>query len=248
MCGWVYIVDMFDFIDAHCHYDPAAFYEYSGRGQFVCNAITPDDWTPLINASRRNPKIFAAIGIHPWRAKKAYLGDMAYMADTLANNPHLMVGEIGLDNMHQNRETQYSLFRSQYEMAAAFNRTAHIHCVRAWGTMLPLLRTVRTPPAVLFHRFVGTPDLIADICDATDNRAYFSFCALGNPATTRLVEMVPLNRIVLETDKAQPNPNRMACLITECAKIYDIRPAEMARILYNNTLRMIKNGQTAQNS
>lgn len=239
---------MFDFIDAHCHFSRAAFDEYSGAGRFVCNAVTCDDWDALVSALCDDERIFAAIGIHPWHADTVTADALARMNDLLARHPQLMVGETGLDYTRENRNMQNAAFRAQYEMAAALGRAVHIHCVRAWDDMMRFLRTMPTPPVIVFHRFSGSPEIMSAICKHIGARAYFSFWSPDSERARQIALSVPAEQILVESDAFAPAPVRIQDTIGAIATVRGVPMDEMAGIIYNNTIRMIEHGQIAQNS
>ena len=68
---------------------------------------------------------------------------------------------------------------------------------------------------------------------------YFSYGPreIANPA--RILE-TPRNRILAETDSA--NPSNIVDVIDKIADILHVDRAEMADIIYDNTMRMLKHG------
>lgn len=69
----------------------------------------------------------------------------------LAKNPHLPVGEIGLDNFHFDpitqelttpMEQQVTALKLQLEVATRFQRPVSLHCVRAMGKLMDVLERV----------------------------------------------------------------------------------------------------------
>jgi len=233
-------------VDAHCHYQPNAFREYKGGGLFVCNAVGESDWAQMLAAARADGRIRIALGLHPWAAVSASAGWDARLLDILRANPDTMVGEIGLDRSRDDFSAQYDAFYRQYEIAAMLRRTAHIHCVRAWDVLLHVLKTMPRPPAIVFHRF-GASDQVLQALIKSDANIYFSYQTASGSRTGRLIAATPPERILIETDGDVPDPVRLDSLTRDIAAIRGVTPAVMAAKIYENTIRMIKHGQTAQN-
>ena len=86
---------MIKYTDAHCHFTGQILPE--SIAGLITNSARFNDWNTVVNVARSNPNIHGAIGLHPW-----YLTDLPSdwaetLTSVLAQNPELLVGEIGLD-------------------------------------------------------------------------------------------------------------------------------------------------------
>lgn len=232
------------FVDAHCHFNRAAFSDYTGAGRFICNAVTMDDWDPLAAVARADTRISVALGVHPWHVAGLYTGWTDALRRMLGENPHAAVGEIGLDATHDNLDAQCNAFIAQYLIAADMCRAAHIHCVRAWDKMLHLIKTLPRAPVIVAHRFSGNTHILRALCSMSDN-IYFSYRDVSGQRTRDAVAGTPLHRILVETDGFAPAPAAIARTISDIAQIRGMSAADMADIIYDNSLRVINNGQIA---
>ncbi len=71
------------------------------------------------------------------------------------------MGECGLDfaRKEADRIAQEAAFRVQLRLAHALHRPVAVHAVKAWGTLLEVLREEGVPPAgALIHAFSGSPE------------------------------------------------------------------------------------------
>ena len=232
------------FVDAHCHFNRAAFSDYTGAGRFICNAVTMEDWEPLAAVARADTRISVALGVHPWHIAGLHTGWTDALRRMLGENPHAAVGEIGLDATHDNPDAQCNAFIAQYLIAADMGRAAHIHCVRAWDKMLHLLKTLPRAPVIVAHRFSGNTHILRALCAMSDN-IYFSYRDVSGPRTRDAVAETPLHRILVETDGFAPAPAAIARTISDIAQIRGMSAADMANIIYDNSLRVVNNGQIA---
>jgi len=233
------------FIDAHCHYDAAAFKGYSGAGRFICNAVCEGDWKVLTDASRNDTKIIPAIGVHPWHADAPASGWDLRLDDILCQNPDVMVGEIGLDRARGDFERQYIVFKIQMAIAARRHRAVHLHCVRAWDFVLDVLKHACQPPVIVAHRFSGSVETMRDLMRITGDRVFFSYKDAATPRMRRIVSMTPPEHVLVETDGFAPMPEQIFQTVANIADIMGTPPDIMADKIYENTMRVIKNGQTA---
>lgn len=236
------------YIDAHCHTltnsDIRAARAVGAVG-FVCNATLPDNWGRTLDLARAHNDVRAAIGVHPWYIQGlANDWDMG-LSDVLAAYPECEVGEIGLDRSRPNMSAQIQIFRRQLEIAHRFNRTAHIHCVGAWGAMMDVLRSGSRPGRVVMHAYAGAVDLIPELARMG---AYFSFGGAvldgRHVRMRRAVMCAPIDHILVESDAPDSGiaPADVRKIIFEIAKIRGTSNTHMADILYANAQRMLNNG------
>lgn len=239
-----YIYHMNHFVDAHCHYDADAFCNYCGGGLFICNATCESQWSAILNGARDDNRIIPAIGIHPWHVSESRPGWDVRMRDVLVQNPHAMVGEIGLDMTRADVQVQLGFFQRQYEMAADLRRGVHIHCVHAWDAMLRVLRDCPPPPVIVMHRFSGSTEILNQIV-STVNNTFFSYQGISGVRTRRSVCNTPVNRILVESDAFGPAPDVVRCAVEQIADIRGMSTDGMSDTVYQNATKVIKDGQTA---
>ena len=91
-----------------------------------------------------------------------------------------------------------------------------IHCVRAWGDLLNILRSNLTPGSrFMMHSFHGSPEMLRSFLELG---AYISFSwkilCHGTEEIMNLIRQVPMDRLLLETDFPYTEPHRMGTDIT----------------------------------
>ena len=170
----------------------------------VVNGTCEEDWGAVRTlAQTRNPMVLPSFGIHPWRVHARSPGWEARLAALLDQIPS-GVGEIGLDRWKPrlSYEGQEEVFRRQLQMAAERNVPASIHCLRAWGRMLELLRQGPRPACgFLLHSYGGSRDLVPPLADLG---AFFSLSGScvheRNLRQREALQAIPMDRLLLETD------------------------------------------------
>lgn len=242
---------MFKYCDAHCHfdfgnpYDDGAFCDVINPVKLsICNATCEDGWNKLIEFGASHKCVAVCLGLHPWWANAACSGWNARLYDILRAHPEIMIGEIGLDATRDDPDLQYDIFMRQLEIARELSRPIQLHCTHAWDKVLKIFAGERFAPSVVAHGFNGSPELIRELMRHVN--IYFSYSPrILNSKNSKMRECVantPLNRILTESDD---NPISGAMKIPRIAeKIAEIKSLDMARaseILYNNTMRMMKN-------
>ena len=203
--------------DAHCHWQdprlatldwPAVVEELSVQGlrYVVVNGTHPGDWAAVQDMAHRFPKVVRPVyGVHPWRASRSDLpvGWADDLRKRLRADSQASVGEVGLDRWIEPRDeaAQEMVFRTSLAIAREHDRPVTVHCLRAWGWLLKVLREVGPPRRFLVHSVNAAPEVIAQLADMG---AFFSvsgaFADEAKPKYHRALRSIPLDRLLVETD------------------------------------------------
>lgn len=178
------------YIDAHCHLLKESEFQDAhlvGVEKILVNSAHPSEWDKVASLTG----VIPSIGIHPWYVGEAE-GDWAIeMEKRLIANPALQVGEIGLDKLKPDFTHQKQVFLTQLKFAQKYGRIASIHCVRAWGEMMPILRPFKKDTRMLFHGFSGDKIVVGFLADS---KSYFS---VHNGAK---IPLIPADKLLIESD------------------------------------------------
>lgn len=206
--------------DAHCHMQDDRFADdidsvlaraaQNGVQCFECCATSENDWALVLSVAARHGVVLPSIGIHPWFTDGLIDGWPERLVDLLVEQHEAGVGEIGLDHALNaaTHERQLAVFSRQIEIARELRRPASIHCRRAWGAMLDVLKRFGNFPAgFVIHSYSGSVELINDIVGMG---GYISFSGSvtrsGNKRARKSVVAVPADRLLLETDSPDMMP------------------------------------------
>jgi TatD DNase family protein len=113
------------------------------------------------------------------------------------------IGEIGLDQSLEplNKDAQEDVFRAQLDLARKHERPVTIHCRRAWGWLMDILKTEEIPNGFQVHAYGGSVELIAPLAEMG---AYFSFGGSSlwenNHRAKDALLAIPSDRLLIETD------------------------------------------------
>jgi len=213
---------LFTLIDTHVHLDCAplrddlaaeiqAAREAGVRG-FVVPGIAPADWPALLETVAAVPGALAAPGVHPLAADR-WSGEVATQLEALLDSA-TAVGEIGLDGLlaAPSQAVQEQAFRAQLRLAVAMDRPVLIHCRKAIGRVLELLRAEGAQRVGgIFHAFSGSLESAQEAI-----RLNFAI-GIGGSLTyanarrgPELLCQLPSEWLVLETDAPDlaPEPHR----------------------------------------
>ncbi|MEI7650429.1 MAG: TatD family hydrolase [Verrucomicrobiota bacterium] len=201
-----------EFCDAHCHYQfaevPYAAVEQAradGVGLAMINGSAPSDWEDVSALGRRDPRNLLSFGLHPWDVPTAPPDWAEQLRGLLLKNPAAGVGEMGLDRWVKDFDAlaQEQAFRVQLALAVEFDRALTIHCVKAIGPLMDILRAADLPlRGFLLHSWNGPVELVPELARLG---AYFSFSAhhlIPRKADLRVqfAAAIPRERILVETD------------------------------------------------
>jgi len=198
--------------DAHIHLKPEVGcaaaelirrFEGAAVRRFFCNAARPSDWDSVVSAGQVYTGCIPFVGIHPWFAVLALPGWDDRLSGLLQSGC-AGIGEIGLDRARSGPDIglQMSVFIKQMELASKMGRPVVIHAVRAWDAVLQTLASFETGGRmpVMIHSFYGSVEVLRQLlCKKC-------FIGISSRALNRyagmpgLIEKVPLDRILLETD------------------------------------------------
>lgn len=245
-------------IDTHAHLDFESFdsdreavierARAAGVGKIVNFTSYARDFDKVKVIAATHANIWHSAGLHP--DDTAQLKDPAWLEriEELARSPKaVVIGEIGLDyhRMENTKEEQQELFEAQLELAEKLDLPIAFHIREAEEDALAILKDRRIKKAVV-HCFRGS-------------RAWANeFLALGYlisftgivtfPKTAELAEavkMVPLERIMVETDSPFLAPQRVRGERCEPAYVKDVaeKIAEIKGVTFNEVAN-----QTTENA
>lgn len=169
------------------------------------------------------------VGEHPWASETADVAAVvAGLRAVLAADPSAGVGEIGLDRLRCRdiSPAMRELFERQLALAAEFGRPAVLHGAKCWGQVVAACRRLAAgkAPSLLFHGFSRSDGLLPDIV-ALNGFVSVGPAVLNDHAVNyrRLVEKIPLDRLLVETDRTVENAAECPSVFAVAAKVAGLR-------------------------
>lgn len=198
--------------DTHAHYTDDAFDE--NRDELIASlpeknvglvmqACTDlDDAEKIQKLSDKYDFMYASVGIHPENIANG-IPDDAYsrLKKLAAHKKVLAIGEIGLDYHYEgyNRQAQIELFRMQLELAGELSLPVIIHSRDATEDCMNILREYK--PNGVMHCFSGSAETAKEVIALGMYIGFTGVLTFKNAKKAlRALEVVPENRLVLETD------------------------------------------------
>jgi TatD DNase family protein len=254
-------------IDAHTHLDACgaqdaddvrAIVDRAAAVGVVAVVTIADDLASarwVTRAAEWDPRVYAAVALHPTRADA--LTDAARAEiERLAAHPRVVaIGETGMDLYWPARlegcaapQAQREAFAWHIDLAKRTGKPLMIHNREADAEVLDVLRTEGAPETVIFHCFSSGRDLARACVDAGWLVSLSGTVSFRNARELReAVPLIPAQQLLVETDAPflTPHPYRGApnepyCLpytVRALAVLID-RPAdELADVTTGNACR-----------
>ena len=251
------------FIDTHCHLDGEEFRNdldavvtrarEAGVAAIGVPGINLESLDTVLELCRRYPDFcYPMLGLHPEDVKADWRDVLAAIKPALQSVK--AVGEVGLD-YYWSREfekEQLEAFEEQVRWAVEFQLPLMIHCRKAQNEMVAIIKKYHNDlPGGVFHCFTGNEHEAAELLQ------FDKFVlGIGGVSTFKkshlpevLPAVVPLDRIVLETDAPYmaPVPKRgernepafVAYVLKRLAEAYGVSEEEVAQKTNENVVRVL---------
>ena len=190
------------------------------------------------------------VGVHPWdclgqsTAVECNRSPSGLRA-ALEADSGLGVGEIGLDRLKEREISprMREMFEAQLKLALEFRRPVVLHGAKCWGQVVSTIRRLVPHPSspiplFLFHGFSRSDGLIPDIV-ALGGYISVGPAVLNDHAVNyrELVKKIPLERLLVETDRTEANAAECPLVRDVAAKVAELRglaPEELEKITDRN--------------
>ena len=180
-----------------------------------------------------------SLGIHPWDVNEVAQRSEELLRDLDHDSTLLAIGETGLDYARENdRDLQRRLFRAQIDIAHRKNLPLIIHCVKAYEDTIRMLHESGLHTAVVFHGYVGSPELTRRLVAAGYYLSY-GIRSLHSPKALLSLRNLPVERLFLESDDSSVP---ISDLYRQIAVHLNITHDELAACIYKNYERIFHDG------
>ena len=249
---------MITFIDTHCHLDGEEFAEdreqvvarakEAGVSAIFLPAIGLKSCQTVLDTCAQYPGYcYPMLGLHPEEVRADWREQLAEIRSLITYHSSLIIsiGEVGLD-FYWSREfeqEQLLAFEEQVRWSVETRLPLMIHCRKAQNEMVSILKRYKDDlPGGVFHCFTGNEN------EARELLQFDNFVlGIGGVSTFKkshlpevLPAVVPLDRIVLETDAPYmaPVPHRgkrnepafVLEVLRKLSEAYGVSEEDVARI------------------
>ena len=256
---------MISFTDTHTHLDGEEFTndlnevveraKDAGVVRVLIPAIDLNNVNPVVElCNRYQGYAYPMVGLHPEEVKADWQTVLHKMREIMDSNPDFIaIGEVGLD-YYWSREfekEQLLAFEEQVKWSVETQLPLMIHCRKGQNEMVTILKKYEKDlPGGVFHCFTGNQN------EAEQLLQFDKFVlGVGGVLTFKsshlredLPAVVPLERIVLETDSPYmaPVPHRgernessfVKLVLEKLAEVYGVSEEKVAEITEANVNRI----------
>lgn len=227
-----------------------------GVGAVVTVADDLDSARWVARAAEWDPRVYAAVALHPTRAGALDDAARAEIERLVAHPRVVAVGETGLDLYWPGRldgcaepAVQREAFAWHIDLAKRCGKPLMIHNRDADSEVLDVLAAEGAPDAVIFHCFSSDAAMARRCADAGWLLSLSGTASFRNAHALReAVPLIPQEQLLVETDAPflTPHPyrgsaNEPYCLpytVRAIAELVDRRPEELAQITAANAARV----------
>ena len=254
--------------ETHAHYDDDAFCEdreqlleklpKEGIGRVANIAASIPSCHTTMALSDKYPCVYEVLGVHPSDTGALTEADFEWLrGQVLARSLHcggkcLAVGEIGLDYYWEepSHEIQKKWFLRQLSLAKEAKLPVVIHSRDAAKDTIDLLQEAHAEQiGGVIHCYSYSKELVPTFLDMGFYFGIGGVLTFKNGRKLReAVEVIPMDRIVLETDSPYlaPEPNRgkrncslnIPYVIQALSQIKGLPPEEIEQLTWDNACRM----------
>ena len=165
-------------------------------------------------------ELYCAIGYHPEIANEIEDSDYEVLENMIKSNKKIVaIGEIGLDYYwnKDNKEKQREVFRKQLELAEKLDLPVVIHTRDAINETYEILKEYNVRGVM--HCFSGSLEMAEKFIDLGFLLGIGGVLTFKNSKLPLVVEKIPLEKIVLETDSPYMSPEPKRGSTNESANI-----------------------------
>lgn len=250
--------------DTHTHYDDEAFEE---DGDALVSSLPARNVGLLVNVgaslsscretlrmTEKYPFVYGAIGVHPSETAELNEDNFVKLSEMAKHEKCVAVGEIGLDYYwpEPDRETQKFWFKRQLGLARELNLPVVIHSRDAANDTITVMKDIHAEEiGGVIHCFSYTRETAEIFLKMGFYIGIGGVVTFKNARKIKeAVEVIPLERIVLETDcpYLAPVPFRgkrnsslnIPYVIEEIARIKQISPQEVEETTWENAHKLYR--------
>ncbi|MDN3653854.1 TatD family hydrolase [Thalassotalea ponticola] len=199
------------FTDSHCHLD---FQEFDsirddliqhchslGIERFIVPGITSKRWPRVLSLAKQFPQVIPCLGLHPWWIDKASDQDLWLLEELAIEHSIAAIGEIGIDGVIDDIETQTKYFTAQLEIANKLDLPVIIHHRKSHHLIVPELKRINLARGGIIHAFSGNYQQAKAYIDLGYRLGVGGTITYPRAIKTReAIAKIPLSAIALETD------------------------------------------------
>ena len=226
----------------------------AGIRYFIIPNIDNTTLAPMLELCHKYQGVcFPAIGLHPGSVKQNYLEELAMFESSMNNEKYVAIGEIGIDLYWDKTffKEQQEAFKMQLSLAQKHNLPVIIHSRNSMNEILDIVNEEKYQEIRgVFHCYSGNLEQALLLIDKGFMIGIGGVVSYKNSGLAKIVQEIPLQNILLETDSPYLPPVPYRGQRNESAYIFEIAAfiakikgcsmEEVAAVTTKNALRVFK--------
>jgi len=251
------------FIDTHTHLQ---FESYNDDRELVIQRAIKNDIDAMItigtdikssrdalDLAKKFAVVFASVGIHPNDSENTSDSDLDEIEKMAEIDKIVAIGEIGLDYYRQYspKEKQQNVLRKQVQLARKLGFPIIIHNREAHEDIFRILKEERAEEVSgVFHSFSGDINFLKSILNLNYCVSFTGPVTFKNTNYNKLIEYVPLEQLLLETDSPfltpvpfrdkRNEPSYLRYIAEKVAQVKGITIEKLAEITSDNAKNLFQ--------
>lgn len=248
------------YFESHAHYDDERFdddrdellasFPDEGIETVVNSSSDVESSRASIALAEKYPFFYASVGVHPHEVSKMTDADIDTLRELSKHPKVVAIGEIGLDFYYDlsPRDSQRYWFRRQLALAEELNMPIIVHSRDAAQECFDIIAGSNVRKGVI-HCYSGSAPMAKDYADM----GFYigiggSLTFKNNKKTVEVVEQLPLEKILIETDspylapvpyRGRRNDSRLLKYVVEkISEIKNIPEKDICNITKNNAIQL----------
>lgn len=248
------------YFESHAHYDDERFDD--DRGELLAS-FPAEGIETVVNSSsdiassrasialaEKYPFFYASVGVHPHEVSKMREADIDTLRELSKHPKVVAIGEIGLDFYYDlsPRDDQRYWFKRQLALAEELDMPVIIHSRDASQECFDIISASNVRKGVI-HCYSGSAPMAQDYADM----GFYigiggSLTFKNNKKTVEVVEKLPLEKILIETDspylapvpyRGRRNDSRLLKYVVEkISEIKNVPEIDICNITKNNAIEL----------
>ncbi|MCD8036185.1 MAG: TatD family hydrolase [Clostridiales bacterium] len=248
------------YFESHAHYDDPRFdddrdellasFPEEGIETVVNSSSDIASSKASIALAEKYPFFYASVGVHPHEVKSMTEDDIETLRQLSKHPKVVAIGEIGLDFYydHSPRDAQRYWFKRQLKLAEELDMPIIVHSREASQECFDIIKASNVRKGVI-HCYSGGAPMAKDYI----NMGFYigiggSLTFKNNRKTVEVVEQIPLEKILIETDapylapvphRGERNDSRLLKYVVEkIGSIKNIAEEDICNITKNNAIEL----------
>jgi len=160
---------------------------------------------------------FYSVGFHPYNVGKVDEEDTISKVRLSTENPNVFaIGEIGLDkSIEAPLDHQMRIFETQVDIAEYADMPVVLHVVKAFNEIVDFMKVHQPVVPMIIHGFNGSKQMAESLLKAGFLISFGEAIARGESMAIEALEMVPVEKMFLETDEGELDIREIYHIVAE---------------------------------